>query len=127
MKIVLVSELGFTRTSAHVNLQAAGHAITEAEPTCLLDVLTVMRDILPHLVILDHDLPRCNCETTVRIIREDPVLGGTPILVLSDRRDPTSALRMCRWPQVASLEKPFQVETLLRRVHTQLHTFTAGS
>ena len=127
MKIVLVSEMGFTRTSAHVNLRSAGHEITEADPSCLLDVLAVMRDIMPHLIILDHDLPRCNCETTVRIIREDPVLGGTPILVFTDRRAAVANLRMRRWPLIATLEKPFQVETLLKAVLAPLHTFTAGS
>jgi len=121
VKIVLVAESGFTRTAAHVNLQAAGHQVTPAEPACLLDVLVIMRDVLPNLIILDQDLPRCDCETTVRIIREDPVLAGTPILVLKDRADSEAVVRMGRWRQVNFLDKPLRVEALLQVVPAQLH------
>jgi len=47
MKIVVVAESGFTRTSLNVNLRSAGYEVVETEPTCLLDVLQVLRETLP--------------------------------------------------------------------------------
>jgi len=56
MKIVVVGESGFTRSSINVNLRSAGYDLTEADPACLFDVLAVLRDVLPHLVVVDQDM-----------------------------------------------------------------------
>ncbi|MDR3672786.1 MAG: hypothetical protein P4L36_18215 [Holophaga sp.] len=127
MKIVLVAESGFTRSSINVNLRSAGYEITEADPTSLADVLTVMREVLPHLVVLDYEIPLCHCETVVRIVREDPVLAKTPLLVVVDSMRMEAVDRMSRWEQVRFLQKPLQVETLLQAVHHQFPTFSNNS
>ena len=116
MKIVVVAESGFTRTSLNVNLRSAGYEVVEIEPTCLLDVLQVLRETLPHLVALDYEIPRCCCETTVRIIREDPILAMTPLLLLHQGREPEAMERMARWERVRFLQRPLQVEALLQAV-----------
>jgi CheY-like chemotaxis protein len=114
LNIVVVAENGFTRSSVNVNLRSAGHTVTEADPTCLLDVVQQLRERLPHLAVLDFTIPQCNCETLVRIIREDPVLTGLPLLVVHGAEEVESALRMGCWERVRCLEKPLQVEALLQ-------------
>ena len=123
MKIVIVAEPGFTRTSANVNLRVNGFAITEAEPTCLLDVLVVLREVLPNLAVIDYEIPLCNCETMVRIVREDPILCGMPLLLLVERWASEGVERMKRWPQVFFMEKPLQVEALVQAVQERLPAF----
>jgi DNA-binding response OmpR family regulator len=116
VKIVLAAENGFMRTSVQVNLLAAGYEVTGVVPSCLYDVLVCLREVLPRLVILDHDIPRCNCETVVRIIREDPVLAGTPVLVILERWESEGVERMSRWHKVGFLQKPLQVDALILAV-----------
>jgi len=116
VKIGVVAETGFTRSSINVHLRSAGHVVAEAEPVSLYEVLVVMREVLPHLVILDHDIPQCHCETVVRIMREDPVLARTPILVVVDHLASAEAERLVSWERVRLLEKPLQVEALLQAV-----------
>jgi len=127
LKIVVAAEQGFTRTSLNVNLRSAGHRVTEAEPSCLFDVLAVLRATLPHLVVLDYEIPLCNCETLVRIIREDPILHMTPILVVLSPAETEARDRMSRWEQVRTLMKPLQVEAMLKAVHHPLSTFSIDS
>jgi len=127
VKIVLVAENGFTRSSINVNLRSAGHDVTEAEPTCLADVVTVMREVLPHLVVMDYDIPVCHCETVVRIVREDPILARTPILLVVESLNLEAVERMERWEQVRCLAKPLQVEALLQAVRDQFPTFNIHS
>jgi len=127
LKIVLVAESDFTRSSVNVNLRSAGYSVIEAEPTCLADVLTVMRQVLPQLVVMDYDIPVCQCETVVRIIREDPILARTPILLVVESLDFDPVRRMLRWEQVRCLEKPLQVEALLQAVRDPFPTFSIRS
>lgn len=119
MKIVVVAEQGFTRSTVNVNLRSSGYEVVEAEPTCLLDVMAVLRGVLPQLVILDMELTTCNGETLVRVIREDPFLRGLPLVVVMDRGSDEAAERIRRWRYADVLTKPLQVEDLLRAVEEQ--------
>jgi DNA-binding NtrC family response regulator len=127
VKIVLVAESGFTRSSVNVNLRSAGHEVTEAEPTSLTSVLMVMREVLPHLVVMDYEIPLCHCETVVRIVREDPILSRTPMLVIVDSMRIDGVDRMSRWEQLRFLQKPLQVEALLQAVQDQFPTLSTNS
>jgi DNA-binding response OmpR family regulator len=123
MKIVVVAQPGFARSTVNVNLRSSGYEVVEAEPTSLFDVLRLLRLQLPHLVILEYELPRVNCETLVRIIREDTVLAVSPVLVVFTSEAPAAEARMGRWEQVGFLHKPLQVESLLQAVHEQVPDF----
>ena len=127
MQIVVAAEKGFTRTSLNVNLRSAGYRATEAEPSCLFDVLAALRGTRPHLVVLDYEIPLCNCETLVRIIREDPILFMTPIFVVLSPKDSGAGDRMSRWEHVRILWKPLKVGDLLRAVREQFPTFSIDS
>jgi CheY-like chemotaxis protein len=116
VKIVVVGESGFTRSSINVNLRSAGYSVTEADPVCLFDVLAVMREVEPNLVVVDHDMSSCNCETLIRIIREDPVLAATPILLIVPSPGNEETERILNWSRVRIMEKPLQVEALLQTV-----------
>jgi len=116
MKIVVVGESGFTRSSINVNLRSAGYDLTEADPACLFDVLAVLRDVLPHLVVVDQDMASCSSETLIRIIREDPVLATTPILLIVPYPESGEAERIHGWGRVRIMEKPLKVEALLQAV-----------
>jgi len=116
VKIVIAAENGFIRSSINVNLRSAGYQVTEAEPGGLLEVLTVLRNELPHLVVLEYELSLCSCETLVRIIREDPILFTVPLLLILDPLAGDAEERMSRWDHVQILMKPIQVGVLLETV-----------
>lgn len=117
MKIVVIAENGFIRSSINVNLRSAEHQVTETEPCGLLEVLTVLRAELPHLVVLEYELSLFSCETLVRIIREDPVLFRTPLLVILAPSADEAEERMRGWDRVRILKKPLQVGLLLGALH----------
>ena len=116
VNIVVVAKNGFTRSCISVHLRSDGHVLTEAEPTCLLDVLTIMREAIPQAVILDQEMPECPWETVVRCIREDPLLSGTPILLVGDPEQQEAAARLGRWGHLRFMVKPIQAEALLQDV-----------
>lgn len=119
MKIVVVAEPGFTRSTVNVNLHSSGYDVVEAEPTCLLDVLAVLRGELPQMVVVDFEMPSCCGETLVRVIREDPYLRSLPVVVVMERGEGSAVKRVARWRNVDILTKPLQVEDLLRTVGEQ--------
>jgi response regulator RpfG family c-di-GMP phosphodiesterase len=125
VKVVVVGESGFTRSSINVNLRSDGYSVTEVDPICLFDVLAVMREVEPHLVVVDHDMPSCNCETLIRIIREDPVLATTPVLLIVPCPGSEETERILNWDRVRIMEKPLQVEALLQEVQHHFTGFTS--
>jgi two-component system cell cycle response regulator DivK len=123
VKIVVVAENGFMRSSIHVNLLSSGHEVSMAEPTGLLDVLGALREAQPHLVVLDYLIPQCHSETVIRTIREDPILAGTPILLIFEDLGSLQLERLKGWGRMTFLPKPVQVAPFLQAVaRTQRRT-----
>jgi CheY-like chemotaxis protein len=86
-KIVVVDDSKLARDLVARALAEAGHEVHPVAPTSLYEVLKVIREVLPRLVITDYNMPILNAETLVRTLREDPFLKDLLVMVLSANRD----------------------------------------
>jgi CheY-like chemotaxis protein len=47
------------------------------------DALTILRDVTPHLILLDVQLPGMDGLTMLRLLKRDPALREVPVVALS--------------------------------------------
>jgi DNA-binding response OmpR family regulator len=114
MRIVIIAESAFLRTSLRVNLSPAGHRVVEVEPGSLLHILEVLRAHRPGLAIVDLDLAEyCCAETLVRAIREDPVLARTPLVALYSAESEAILSRVWHWGLIDCFLKPFHADAVV--------------
>jgi DNA-binding response OmpR family regulator len=73
------------------------------------------REVVPDLILLDLNLPDLNGNQIIQMLRKDPSLDRTPILVLTaaGRVEAKSAIEM---GADAYFIKPIEFETLLRSI-----------
>lgn len=116
MDILVVDDSSWMRAFARLHLQQAGFAVDEVAPTSAFEVLEAMRRLRPRVVLTDYEMPACNGETLIRLIREDPVLKDTAVLVMSAHREADLVARLGRWGLWDYLVKPLRPEDLVARV-----------
>ena len=79
------------------------------------DAISTMKEVHPHLVLLDVMLPGLDGASIMRIIHEDEDLASTPVIVTSALRE--SEHLFTPFPQVkAFCSKPFALKELVEKV-----------
>lgn len=116
MDILVVDDSSWMRAFARLHLQQAGFQVDEVEPTSAFEVLEALHRLRPRVVLTDYEMPACNGETLIRLIREDPVLKDTAVLVMSAHREAELVERLGRWDLWDYLVKPLRPEELVARV-----------
>ena len=86
-KILIVDDSKLARDIVGRSLEDAGHEVIGVDPISLYDVLKVVREGRPELVITDYNMPNLSAESLVRALREDQFLKGLRVMVLSANRD----------------------------------------
>jgi len=114
--ILVVDDSSWMRAFARLHLQQAGFSVEEVEPTSAFEVLETLHRLRPRVVLTDYEMPACNGETLIRLIREDPVLKDTAVLVMSAHREAELVERLGRWDLWDYLVKPLRPEELVARV-----------
>ena len=113
-RIFLIDDVKMCRLPAKYALIGAGHDVQEPEPTCVFDLMCAMRRDRPDLVITDLEMPGCSGLSLIRMIREDPVLKTTPILVVSVHREDTTLAGLSELDIQGFLIKPVEVRRLVQ-------------
>jgi len=93
-RITLVDDSKLVRDLIRRTLVDAGHEVQAVDPLSLFDVLKAARDFNPTALITDYHMPHCSAESLVRALREDPVLHGIKVLVLTAHHDDETVSRM---------------------------------
>ena len=113
MRIAILAESAYLRTSIRVNLAPAGHSIVEDGPESLYQALLILREVRPELAIVDLDLPPACCsETLIRAIREDPYLNRMSLIVTYANGDEEVLARIRHWHLMACMLKPFHAQDM---------------
>jgi CheY-like chemotaxis protein len=115
-KIVLVDDSRLARTVAMASLRKLGHEVLEVEPVSLFDVLKVLREVRPDILLMDFLMPGCPGTSLVRSVSEDEALRGTKVVVLTALRDEEVESRMERMGVAAILHKPCEPMVLASAV-----------
>ena len=106
------------------NFKLAGYSVVTAANG--LEALQRMRRLPPDLVILDVNMPIMDGFTLARRMREDPLLGWTPIIFLTVKTDSPSKLLGFRAGADDYIAKPFDLTELQMRAEAVLRRAKAA-
>jgi diguanylate cyclase (GGDEF)-like protein len=104
-------------------LSAAGYTVrTQGDA---LQVLAVIEDFQPELILMDLNMPGANGAELTAIIREHEVFASVPILFLSSERDPVRQSDALSMGGDAFIAKPIRPDLLIKAVTQRLETMRA--
>lgn len=104
-------------------LSAAGYTVrTQCDA---LQVLAVIEDFQPELILMDLNMPGANGAELTAIIREHEVFASVPILFLSSERDPVRQSDALSMGGDAFIAKPIRPDLLVKAVTQRLETMRA--
>jgi len=119
-RIAIVDDSRLARTFVATCLRKVGHEIVEIDPISIFEVLKILRESPPELLLMDYLMPGCPGASVVRACREDPTLKEVPILVLTAHHDDEVRERLERMGALGFLHKPFEPQTLQAEVERLL-------
>ena len=95
-KILVIDDSRMLRQAVLAALSEAGHHVLVVDPASLFEVLKQLYEFDPVLIVTDYEMPKCNGETLIRVIREDPKYCNIKLLVLTAHREADLVQRMGR-------------------------------
>lgn len=111
--IALIDDVRICRIPIRQALERIGHTVREVEPESVFDVMVVLRSMLPDLIITDLEMPNCHGVSLIRMVREDPVLKHTRILVISVHNDDVMIRGLSQQNIQGCLIKPVQTRKVV--------------
>ena len=124
LKVMVIDDSNTIRRSAEIFLTQAGCHVLLAEDG--FDALAKITDHLPDVIFVDIMMPRLDGYQTCALIKKNPRLSSTPVIMLSSR---DGLFDRARGRMVGSdeyLTKPFTKDSLIRAVETHLAHRTAA-
>ena len=94
--------------------------------TCGYEAGLVSAVFEPELILLDYMLPDINGDRVCKLIRENPRLAGTRVLVISAAATTAEVERLMEAGADDFLQKPFSMADLLGRIDALLKQSTAA-
>ena len=114
IKVLVIDDSNTIRRSAELFLKQAGYDVILAEDG--FDALAKISDHRPHFIFVDIMMPRLDGYQTCALIKKNPQLAATPVIMLSSK---DGLFDRARGRMVGSdeyLTKPFTKDSLLHRI-----------
>ena len=114
VRVMIIDDSNTIRRSAEIFLVQAGCQVVLAEDG--FDALAKITDHLPDVIFVDIMMPRLDGYQTCALIKKNPRLSSTPVIMLSSR---DGLFDRARGRMVGSdeyLTKPFTKDSLLKTV-----------
>ncbi len=124
--ILIVDDSRAARLYMRIHLDSAGFQVEEVAPDSAFDVLSAIDTLRPDLVVLDYEMPACNGESLLRLMREDPRFEAYRVMICSSHRDEALIRRLTRWRIAGYLVKPMRPEELVEAVQQALQNPRVG-
>ncbi len=86
-RIVIVDDSRLARTFTAKCLEKLGHEVEVVEPTSIFDVVKVLRELKPDLLIMDFLMPNCPGTSLAKVVGDDAELKAMGTLVLTAHHD----------------------------------------
>ena len=80
------------------------------------DCITILRDFLPEIVILEHKLLWGGGDGVIALMRDDPTLSEIPIILTGEESRSEQFDVLVSPPHIDWLQKPFRLNDLLRHI-----------
>ena len=117
-KVMVIDDSNTIRKSAEIFLVQSGYQVVLAEDG--FDALAKIADHHPDVIFCDILMPRLDGYQTCALIKKNPRLAGTPVIMLSSK---DGLFDRARGRMVGSdeyLTKPFTKDSLLKTVAAHL-------
>ena len=114
VKVMVIDDSNTIRRSAEIFLLQAGCTVILAEDG--FDALAKIADHQPNLVFVDIMMPRLDGYQTCALIKQNPILKSTPVIMLSSKDGVFDRARGRLAGSDRYLTKPFTKEALLEAV-----------
>ena len=112
-KILIVDDEPAIIELLHMILVRAGYEVYACQSG--RDAIGMMKEIMPHLVILDVMLPGLDGAGIIRIMSEDEILSNIPVIVSSALLESEQMFTM--YPQVKGFcAKPFVLKDFIAKI-----------
>ena len=109
-----------------VALSRAGYTVLGCEDGAT--AVEMVRDFIPHLVLLDLRVPRLSGATVLEALRRHPVWNRIPIMIVSGHLEDEPRLESGTIPRIVDrIQKPVSLDVLLQRVRAALASVEPGS
>jgi DNA-binding response OmpR family regulator len=115
-KVAIVDDSRLARTFTATVLRKAGHEVIEIDPSSMFDVLQVLKEQHPDLMIMDFLMPNCPGTSLARVCHEDSILRGMRTLVVTAHRDDDITTRLKNMGVSEVMFKPFEPQALVECV-----------
>jgi len=114
IKVLVIDDSNTIRRSAELFLRQAGYQVILAEDG--FDALSKITDHQPHLIFVDIMMPRLDGYQTCALIKQNPKLKQTPVIMLSSKDGVFDRARGRLAGSDRYLTKPFTKEGLIAAV-----------
>ena len=114
VKVLVIDDSNTIRRSAEMFLRQAGYEVILAEDG--FDALAKISDHEPQVIFVDIMMPRLDGYQTCALIKQNPTLKATPVIMLSSKDGVFDRARGRLAGSDQYLTKPFTKEALLEAV-----------
>ena len=115
IKVLVIDDSNTIRRSAEIFLRQAGFEVVLAEDG--FDALAKISDHRPRVIFVDIMMPRLDGYQTCALIKQNPVLKTTPVIMLSSKDGIFDRARGRLAGSDRYLTKPFTKEGLVEAVN----------
>jgi twitching motility two-component system response regulator PilG len=115
IKVLVIDDSNTIRRSAEMFLRQAGYEVILAEDG--FDALSKIADHQPRLIFVDIMMPRLDGYQTCALIKQNPKLKSTPVIMLSSKDGVFDRARGRLAGSDRYLTKPFTKEGLIAAVN----------
>jgi len=119
IKVLVIDDSNTIRRSAEMFLRQAGYEVILAEDG--FDALAKISDHQPRVIFVDIMMPRLDGYQTCALIKQNPQLKSTPVIMLSSKDGVFDRARGRLAGSDRYLTKPFTKEGLIQAVHEIIH------
>src|ERR1041384_8225704 len=125
IKVLVIDDSNTIRRSAEMFLREAGYEVILAEDG--FDALAKIADHQPRLIFVDIMMPRLDGYQTCALIKQNPKLKATPVIMLSSKDGVFDRARGRLAGSDRYLTKPFTKEGLIAAVTQHVKPATVAS
>jgi twitching motility two-component system response regulator PilG len=120
IKVLVIDDSNTIRRSAELFLRQAGYDVILAEDG--FDALAKISDYRPQVIFVDIMMPRLDGYQTCALIKQNPNLRATPVIMLSSKDGVFDRARGRLAGSDQYLTKPFTKERLLEAITHHVKT-----
>ena len=125
VRILVIDDSNTIRKSAEMFLRQAGYEVFLAEDG--FDALAKISDHEPQVIFVDIMMPRLDGYQTCALIKQNPTLRSTPVIMLSSKDGIFDRARGRLAGSDRYLTKPFTREGLIAAVTEHINGHVAGA